>query len=238
MNPIYPAGEFATNPHISQTEGFGTHYIYIMSAIGYAEKFHKTFLYTPFQVMAHNYDNDPDFLQKKEKLINLIDHFPINRDIDFQKKCKIKGPCIFTDSESFKKIKKLFFAEKNKQDYFTDDFNIALHVRRRNQHDLFDPPPTKDLFYCNLIDQLRLEYASRSPRFHIYSQGNKEQFKVFEAQDVRLHINETVEDTFSAMTLADVLVTGPSYMSYCAGFLSNGKILYNQNQRPINWKSN
>jgi hypothetical protein len=41
-----------------------------------------------------------------------------------------------------------------------------------------------------------------------------------------MHINESVENTFTGMVLADVLVTAASSLSYTAGILSEGIVYY------------
>ena len=45
-------------------------------------------------------------------------------------------------------------------------------------------------------------------------------------QDIILHLNESVEDTFTAMVLADILVTSRSSFSYTAAILSEGIVYY------------
>lgn len=221
--------DFVTNPYLPEYEGFGMWYACIINAMLYAELSNKRFVYTPFHQMAHNYDNDPDFLAKKEKLINLIDHFPINRDLDFQKKWFVRCSMEHLPlSETLKTVKSLFFSGKSKEKYFQNDFvNVAIHIRKSNAHDNRQlAMPDDPAFYGKLIDALKIRFQSYPTRYHIYSQGNPEEFKLFESESVFLHINETIEDTFSAMALADVLVTAPSCFSCTAAFLSNGLIFY------------
>jgi hypothetical protein len=86
---------------------------------------------------------------------------------------------------------------------------------------------SSDLTYINVINNLRGLYHFARPIFHIYSQGDVEQFKtVFAGDDIVLHIDETLEDTFTAMVFADVLVTSTSSFSYTAALLSDGEIYY------------
>ena len=77
---MYCNDDLITTVKLSPGEGFGMQYSFIINTILYAEKFNKTFAYTPFQVMGHNYENDPDFLIKKEKLINIIDQSYTRQD--------------------------------------------------------------------------------------------------------------------------------------------------------------
>ena len=77
-----------------------------------------------------------------------------------------------------------------------------------------------------IIQRLRGLYAARNPVFHLFSQGPSVQFARYESPDTVLHVNESVESTFTAMVLADVLVTGATSFSYTAGLLSEGTVYY------------
>jgi hypothetical protein len=220
---------FVTNNYLPETEGFGFQYSNIINSMLFAEVIEKPFHYTPFQGIAHNYGKDPEFLNKKEKLINLIDHFPINRDISIQKSQFIGIPnSYFPGSKTEQTVKSLFFAEKNKEKYFSNDsMSVAIHIRKKNAHDYDSTRSFLDniAFYRQFLDFLRLRHT-KSTRYHIYSQGEIESFCALQSEDVSLHINESIEDTFCAMAFADVLFTAYSCLSYTAGFLSNGPVYY------------
>ena len=74
--------DIVTNP--PRKDGFGSQFQTIIYSVIYADLNNKKFLYTPFQSMEHNYDNDPDFLEKKEKVINFIGNFELNHDLGLQ----------------------------------------------------------------------------------------------------------------------------------------------------------
>jgi hypothetical protein len=229
------AFELMTNPALA--DGFGSQYQLIIWSAIYAELNNKKFLYTPFRGMAHNYDNDPDFLRKKEVLINLIDHFEINEDPSFTATMSVfqifdffnKNIAACCNSSSLKTIKSLFLVDKQKDVYFNKNFiNIAVHVRRQNpcDHRLYGCH-IPDAAFKEIIDELRLIYGTQDILFHIYSQGYIDDFEsVYEGDDIVFHINGSIEDTFTAMVLADVLVTAPSSLSYTAAVLSEGTIYY------------
>ena len=102
-----------------------------------------------------------------------------------------------------------------------------MHVRRPNLHDnRIEGADTPDQLFLSVIDQLRLTYKDQNPLFHLHSQGTIENFKQYHTGDVVLHLNESVEDSFCAMVLADVLVTGASSFSYTAALLSDGIVYY------------
>jgi hypothetical protein len=248
-------------------DGFGENYKYIIYSLMYAEFNKCEFVYSPFQVMRHNYDDDPDYINKKEKMINCIDTFkPKIPDVT------ISALNIFdllqfyhknvewcSQSNSLKLLKTLFYLDKVNL-YDTSIVNIAIHIRRINPHDyivvdqeskdrvpmqddlfqtILDNPitaiqlPGMDVpvdFYITMIQQLGQIYPNA--KFHIFSQGNKNEFKVFENYNVMLHINECLETTFQQLVFADVLVTSPSSLSYTAALLSNNIIYYVQCLNP------
>jgi len=219
-------------------DGFGAHMLEIITAVIYAELHDREFCYRPFDAMEHNYDNDPDFLAKKEKLLNFFDYFE-TFDEAVQKNYTIVSEFYVpffdenvekcANSRPLKKIKKIFRANKNTKNYFKNkNFNIAVHIRRPNPHDnRIYGTDIPDDFYAEIINKLRAKYSSRNPLFHIYSQGDIENFDMYHAPDVILHLNESVEDTYLPLVLADVLVTGRSSFSYTAGYLSDGIVYYN-----------
>jgi hypothetical protein len=226
------AKPIVTNP--VRDDGFGAQFQTIIYSVIYAELNDLEFVYTPFKDMEHNYESDTNFLAKKEWLINFIDNFEINKGNAIQQ--DVRNVIQFfegnldksVNSLALKKIKEIFRSNKNSQNYFNNQrLNIAIHMRRSNLHDSrVDGTDTPDDFFLNIINKLRVIYAPKNPLLHIYSQGNDDDFKKFCAQDIVLHLNESIEDTFTSMVLADVLVTGRSSFSYTAGILSGGAIYY------------
>ena len=234
------AEQIITNP--PRPDGFGAQFQSIIQSVIYAELKQKRFLYTPFKTMEHNYDNDPDFIQKKEQLINFIGNFEINQDPTLQ---TVSSQDTYTrffeanlaacaNSQSLKKIKSVFRSNKSKNDYFdAEHLHVAIHIRRANPHDTLNgrPPPTERYLamkkYIAIIEELRRLYVSKNPLFHIYSQGEISNFdRSFRSNDIVFHINTSVEETFASMVLADALVTSTSSLSYVAGILSEGTVYY------------
>lgn len=228
------AEEVITNP--KQSDGFGSQFQTIIASVIYAELHNKKYVYTPFEIMEHNYDRDPDFITKKEWLINFIDNFEgidsnNNYIINAKSNCKEffdKNVSICAQSLALQKIKNIFRANKNVHHYFTHEhLNIAIHIRRPNTHDnRILGTDTPDMLFLTIMHQLRIMYAHEQPLFHIYSQGSASNFQPFIAQDTVLHLNGSVEDTFCAMVFADILVTGASSFSYTAALLSEGRVYY------------
>lgn len=220
-------------------DGFGSQYQELIDTVAYAELHNKHFVYTPFKKMEHNYDNDPDFLPKKEALINFIGYFEtidhIDKDVkvitlsdNIYKNYFDAHPAECAKTCSFKKIKRIFRQNKQPKTYFdSNHLHIAIHVRKFNPHDTrVYGTDTPDSVFLTIIDELREKFEIHRPLFHIYSQGTAEMFKAFNAPDIILHLNDSVEDTFTSMVFADVLVTAISSLSYTAGLLSDGIIYY------------
>ncbi len=216
-----------------QSDGFGSQFQEIIASVVYAELNNKKFVYTPFKEMEHNYDADPCFIAKKEWLVNFIDNFEVNEGRINSNNAGYKAffdanvaEC--ANSLSLKKIRKIFRANKNRNNYFNNEsFNIVIHVRRPNPHDnRIEGANTPKQLFLDIITQLRKIHASQDLLIHLISQGKSEDFNAFIAHDIILHLNESVEDAFTAMVLADVLVTGRSSFSYAAGLLSEGIVYY------------
>jgi len=228
-----------TNP--DRHDGFGSQYQTIIYSAIFASLNNQEFMYEPFKQIEHNYDNDPDFNEKIEKLINFKDNFK-NAPEGLQDRQKISvqefikffeddmNQCL--KSEMFLKIKGLFYL--NKVSPFQENtFNIAIHIRRNNDTDNkcgdtnLQQRYLPDLAFVNIIKSLLEIYSYKDNlTIHIYSQGHSKNFKVFQDIDSRinLHLDGPVTDTFISLVYAEVLVISPSSLSYVSGLLSNGRV--------------
>lgn len=221
---------YVTN--FTRTDGFGAQYQTIIYSAIYSEIIKKQFAYTPFSHMEHNYTNDLNFLNKKEQFINVINNFPNALQL---KNVVSLTPNIYSVIESnvelnfkrpiFLKIKNIFHENKvNRFDYNYQ--NIAIHIRRLNCNDnnSYNSYHLDNSYYIKAINFFRKTPIKKM--FHIYSQGKDENFKDFIANDIKLHLNEPIENTFYDLTVADILVTSKSSFSYVAGLLSKGAVYY------------
>ena len=232
-------------------DGFGAQYQNIIWAILYAEQNNYDFYYTPFSSMEHNYDNDSDFLNKKENFINIINNFPtvsqLPPDTIIKQLCGGVNGVNFNSIEndltgcsnlsSFKKIKSVL--HMNKKSLFKDDvINIAVHIRKQNNHDNHTLGICGDDYFLDMIDYIRNTYEGNKI-FHIYSQGEEKNFLHFKNDDILLHLNESIESTFYSMVTAQILVMSKSSLSYTAGMLSDGIVYYLPfwHKPALNWKT-
>jgi hypothetical protein len=133
----------------------------------------------------------------------------------------------FHNSPSFQKIQAAFFA--NKTSPFDDEhFHIAVHVRRPLSFDIrVEGTNTKDLYYLRCMETILKSHQGGKPLlFHIYSQGKEEDFELYNAFPIQLHLQDDTFLTFKGMVYADILITSASSYSYVAGLLSKGSVVY------------
>ena len=241
-----PFVNVVTNP-TKKNDGFGENFKLLIYSVMFAEMNGCKFLYTPFKKMEHNYDMDPDFLAKKEHLINFIGNFEHAPDAFDEKN---KKPYVLdtfellrfyqtniqrcAESISLELIKDLFRA--NKTDPFYKSYtNVAIHIRRMNKEDynrtnnpnaVLNGMDVPDDLYLTSIGQVEQITRDRPVRIHIFSQGKPEDFEIYRKNNVVLHLNEDLESTFTQMVYADILLMAPSALSYSAGLLSRGSVYY------------
>lgn len=216
-----------------RNDGFGAQYQTIINTILYCKKYNKNYVYTPIKNMEHNYDNDKTFLNKAEELMNIKKYKSIN-DIDTKPiDTNIFQMINFFDNNidkiahQLKEVKDDFWQNKDKNVFNNDVFNIAVHIRRFNKHDnRIEGSDTPDEYYLNKINNLRQKYKDKKLLFHIYSQGNIEDFIKYNANDTILKINMNLFDTFKEMVGANALIMSKSSFSYTAAILSDGDIYY------------
>lgn len=217
------------------TDGFGSQYQKIIYSYVLCKSHNREFLYSPISIIEHNYNEDINYIDKLEEIINLKNNIPLftNQDNvmrldhmvcvkDFENNVDIYG-----NNEYMGYIKELFY-KKNSNIFDKNIFNIAVHVRRENSHDRGqsgERTTTKDEYYINVMNYIRKLY-NKEILFHIYSQGNIDEFNLYKNSDVKFHINENIEDTFIGLIYANILVMSPSSLSYSAALISNGIIIY------------
>ena len=216
-------------------DGFGAQYQKIIQTFIYCKHNNLSFVYRPIRKIEHNYDNDLNYIDNIEKMINLKSNMEIDlhnesEEISFNHIIRnwfendIDNNC---NNENMEFIKKCFWENKNKNVYNNDKINVAVHVRRPNPHDnRLEGANTPDNYYLNVIDIIRQKYQDKNLLFHIYSQGKKENFKDYENKDTLLHINEDICKTFIGLVGADILVTSASSFSYVAALISDGEVYY------------
>ncbi len=254
-------------------DGLGAQFQRFVWTCIYAEECEEsTFIYRSPEKMAHNYTDDPNYIQKLEDLMNMkpyymnysealadksIDHIMtpdfydifnyVERNID---KCM--------KSKSMARIKELYWKNKDRardrpRIYRIPDgdktytHHLAAHIRRPNCDDT-RPNGGEEYtneYYIKSLLTIREKYMKQDSnnriQFHIYSQGNEEKFANISGHeilgpDIMMHINDSNEDSYLGMTMADILVTSASSYSYSAAFFCEGDIYYTEFwHKPCSW---
>lgn len=109
--------------------------------------------------------------------------------------------------------------------------NVAVHVRRgdvavmkaRDEGNWRERFMAADWF-AGVMSMIVDEHPGERPLFHLYSQGEPEEFSDLAARfDVRMHLRSGDQESLLNMSQADILVMSPSGFSYLAAILSTGR---------------
>ena len=235
--------------HISLSDGFGSQFQHIISVLLICYRNGWTFVYNPITKMDHNYENDPNWLEKIENLMNIKNYFMHKTDPGLCDKviteCDMTAKYVidknideYTTDTHMNKIRDMFWANKERDVFKNGRVNVAIHIRRLNTHDLTLPyvedcrVNTPNDYYLNVIQRIRNGNKGKDLLFHVYSQGDLENFECFKSEDTVLHINGDLCESFISMVASDILATSFSSLSYAAAFLNTGVIYYHPFWHP------
>ena len=225
-------------------DGFGSQYQKIIETYIYCKKKNLQFAYKPLNSVEHNYDNDIEFNNKLENLMNLknniinveknmanvegLDYIRNNIMNFFEE--NIDDCC---ESEHMDFIKKCFWQNKERNFFDINKLNIAVHIRRENKQDILvggagPRATTPNTYYLKIMNSIREKYkdSNKELLFHIYSQGDMTQFEELVKDDVKFYLNYDIIKSFTGMVSADILVISPSSLSYVAAMISDGEVYY------------
>lgn len=236
-------------------DAFGAQYQSILWTILFAECNNLEFLYSDIVRMLGDYgspdekidtsvkylnvrESEKEFVKKATEYMNLKGNY---RNVDSVGKAIIMAPKWpyfygeiennmerFHDSPSFKKIQSLFFAKKQTP-FDSSHIHVAVHVRRKAQFDSRNEgnsTPHAYFIHCMESIVVHLKHQERPILFHIYSQAGEDEFQEYKRFSIQLHLQDDVFETFTGMAFADYLIMAESSLSYTAGLLSKGRILY------------
>lgn len=195
-------------------DGFGSQYQYLLELILMCYKNGYNFVYTPLNKIEHNYNNNPDFYNEIEYLMNIKSSFQSINDVSDEIKSSItktknayvkydfdKHISHFVNNESIEKIRCMFW--ENKQDrknpFNNGKINIAVHFRRYNKVDgitfydrnVYNTRYDGKEYFMKVMNKIRNTYKSQSIQFHLYSQKNVLEYYHEESKD-------NIEDYFKA----------------------------------------
>lgn len=223
---------------IKTSDGFGAQYQKTIQTYIFCKLNNLNFLYRPFDKVEHNYDNDINYNNKLEELINLknnIENIDNKKNINIIDYNTIIRPFfdnnidLCCDNIHMKFIKDCYWKNKD-TDYFKNNkFNVSIHIRRENIVDngkAGERVTTPNKYYINIMNNIRANHKEKDILFHIYSQGNIEHFKEFKNDDVIFKINEDIFNTFMGLVSSNILVISSSSFSYVAALITNGEVYY------------
>jgi len=224
-----------------KNDGFGSQLQRRMSAIAFAIVHNKEYVHRPFTSLQHNYDKNPTFHKEMEEFANIGLEFPLIEHCDDPNLYLREDYRYYTDldidgyynSHVLSLLRRNYYSTpKPEITYFEEDrIDVAVHIRRG---DVRDTGPMGrwvcDEHYLKAMDKIRKKY--HKVKFHIYSEGNIDQFTKFQSHDVEFHLNEEIRSTFHGLVSADILILSKGGFSYSAGLLSEGTVYYTKHWNP------
>jgi hypothetical protein len=219
----------------SRSDGFGAQLQNIIIDLLVTEHAGNKYVFPDIKGMEHNYDDNPQFISNIIEYINLKPYYicqNIHTDVHSYS-TTTQNYAYFEDnidkyltSNEYHKMIQYFYMNKINP-FNTNVTNVSVHIRRPNSHDSrLEGADTPDSYYLNVIDRIRNTYKDTPLKIHIYSQGNNENFTMYQHDDTVLHLNEPLIDTFNGLIFGNILVTSASSLSYVAALLSKGIVYY------------
>lgn len=132
--------------------------------------------------------------------------------------------------------------KENNDKYFKEGLNIVIHIRAPLPDIDIKFEPDRSYFYGsykdidllnNFIRQVEHSEKNQKLNFHLLTTGRSPAFKKIstlnEKNEIFIHENVNIFDTFSMMIHNDAFVGGFSNLSYIAHLLSNKKTIFPKN---------
>lgn len=190
-----------------------------------------------FQIQNHH-PNIDDYQYNQVVEFNRIDeHTILSYKIQAQQKCvnillKIKLPNAILDQDTdiynqiiphLRQIKKTIPLP-----YYNSSKNIAVHIRRGDVNNITHPGRyTPTLAFKQIIDQLKTHYPNSNVCiFTEITPENKDEFDIFQNNQIKIVADEDILTTMEYLIQADVLVMCKSSFSYIAGLYNKNQVIY------------
>jgi hypothetical protein len=218
-------------------EAFGAVFQGLIWDILFCECNGYEFVYQNMPEIFGNYDNRKNFYESlicymavkgNYLFIDDVSDNDVNKNIIRELKYDMieKNIDLVHNSPSFHKYKQFFYKGKSSR-FDNNYFNVAVHIRRPNKYDVrIEGADTSNTYYKNIMNTIREKHNDKKIMFHIYSQGDLNNFSDLIGADVTFHLDEFLLDTFTDFVFADALIISASSFSYTAALLSNGEIYY------------
>ena len=224
----------------NKTDGFGSQLQACFSLIAYCNYKNYNYIHKPFSKMHHNDENVENFPKVMNDFINLENSFKSTDQLSNQEMAQIHKikegyfvhgslkPEFFYTPQVINKIISCYYSTPKpdiSETFIQDKYNIAIHIRRgdvaiNNRHCV---RYTNNIDYLKILDKLTLP---DNAIFHIFSEGNENDFKEFSERypDIKFHLSKNIQFTFHCLVKADLLILSKSSFCYCAGLLNENKV--------------
>lgn len=233
-------------------DGFGSQLQAVYSLVAYCEFKNYNYVHTEFHRMHHNYKNDKDYPKIMNKFVNLEHQYKSYNSLTSYEKSKLfkfrEGylvhgsfkPDFFYNNEVLKKLRICYYSSVKpniSKIYNKDKFNVAIHIRRGDvSSEKHTSRYTSNTIYMSLLQKIKI--PTNNFVLHIFSQGNKNDFKEFSTlKDVQYHLDTDVKEAFHCLVKADLLIVCKSSFSYCAALLNenmvNGDLIKDWWHKPL-----
>lgn len=175
------------------SDGFGSQYQSVLSAIAIADYLGIEFVYTPMRDIAHNYNNDINFINRLIDFTGIRNFYKNANTVSGLTKKNVsvlsqigKKPGILYVINSSKiiidnnpdilfraksQLRKVYLSSSKPKlkTFDVNSYNVAVHIRRRNIMDDRESFLVND-YYFGVMNDILKKYPNAL--FHIYSQAN------------------------------------------------------------------
>jgi len=237
-----------------KTDGAGAQIQAVLSTMLFANELGIKYAHTPFKKIAHNIDNDESYEAKWESFTNLgfnelaVDQIK-SRELNIvevshpRQVKKVENTLhVIPDCHRFAdrnpnlylkllpKFRRKYAESTEKPDLYFDlsRINVAIHIRRGEISKEDSSRYTSNSLVLSVIRNISsaLSDLKEEPVFHIFSQGDIEEFLDMRLRGIIFHLKECPFTAFHHMVFADVLVMAKSSFSYSAALFSKGTMMY------------
>lgn len=226
-----------------KTDGFGSQFQTFLCSIIVAETTDHIYIHTPIKEIEHNYDNNYEYINKIEYLMNIKNNYKSIDSLTNDEKIYLEiydmgntynifenNIDYYLDSSSFLNYKQIFWKNKDKHYFKNNKKNAAVHIRRGDVSQRENTDRYLDnTHYISIMKLIKDKYPHDDLLYHIYSEGNIDDFKEFndlKDYNIIFHLNEDIFNTFTGLVAAEILITSKSSFSYAAALLSDGEIYH------------
>lgn len=226
---------------LARTDGFGAQFQNIIFDILYAHAHKLTYVFPDIKTIDHNYTNDPTFVSKLIRFMNLKEIFPhpppdvpiatlLNTTTYKDVESNLNA---YISSEYFQMIQTLFL--NGKQSPFDPKVHtIVAHVRRPNpRDDRTEGTNTSEEYYISRIKQAIAQVQDKPIRIVIHTQAPLLTLPTaLFPHEVIVCYNSDPDTTFLDFVFADSLILSRSSYSYIAAFFCKGNVYYTHFWHP------